>query len=48
MELERIMEICRNALENEGYEIYGYSETYEHFTVSVDGGEDVVVDFRED
>lgn len=45
--MDKIMEICRQALEEMGYEIYGYSDTYQKFTVHSDDG-DVVVDFNED
>ncbi|MDO5540571.1 MAG: hypothetical protein Q4F83_10965 [Eubacteriales bacterium] len=45
--VEEIMEICHEALKEAGYETYGYSETYQHFTVRTDE-EDIVVDFRED
>ena len=44
--MDKIMEICRQALEKAGYEIYGYSDTYQKFTVQSDDG-DVVVDFNE-
>lgn len=42
--VEEIMRICCDALEENGYEVYGYSETYEEFTVKTDDGE-VIVDF---
>lgn len=45
--MDEIMEICQRALEDAGYEIYGYSEVYQKFTVKTDT-EDVVVDFLED
>lgn len=45
--MEEVMRICEEALEKAGYEIYGYSEAYQHFTVRV-GNEDVLVDFKED
>lgn len=45
--MDKIMEICQEALEEAGYEVYGYSEAYQKFTVKT-GSEDVVVDFSED
>lgn len=45
--MDEIMEICQKALEEAGYEIYGYSAAYQNFTVKTDG-EDIVVDFLED
>jgi hypothetical protein len=42
--MDNVMKICMEALENAGYEIYGYSEAYQKFTVSTNEGE-VKVDF---
>jgi hypothetical protein len=46
MKMEEIMKICMEALENAGYETYGYSEAYQIFTVSTSEGE-ITVDFDE-
>lgn len=45
--VEEIMRICRDALEESGYEVYGYSEAYEKFVVRADDG-DVIVDFEQE
>lgn len=44
--IERIMEICTDALRCEDFEIYGYSAGYQRFTVKTDKG-DIQVDFDE-
>ena len=46
MGFESIMEICSEALEQAGYIISDYSETYQKFTVS-NGDKFVSVDFEE-
>lgn len=44
--IAEIMNICVNALEDKGFQIYGYSNTYQRFTVNTDKG-DIKVDFSE-
>ena len=45
-EIEQIMQICQQALEEAGYETYGYSEAFGKFTVKADEC-DVTVGFDE-
>lgn len=42
--ITRIMDICVDALKCEDFEIYGYSEGYQRFTVKTNKG-DICVDF---
>lgn len=46
--MEEIMQICREALENEGYQVVNYSEVYERFRVKTASGEEIKVEFVED
>jgi|GEM_PF-2607930 len=44
--IERVMNICAKALENAGYKITEYSDTYQNFTaINVNEDEYVAVDF---
>lgn len=45
--IARIMDICVDALECEDFEIYGYSDGYQRFTVKTNKG-DIRVDFGEE
>ncbi len=45
--MDEVMEICSKALEDAGYEIYGYSACYEQFTVKTKN-QDIEVNFSED
>lgn len=45
--ITRIMGICVDALQCEDFEIYGYSECYQRFTVKTSKG-DIRVDFDEE
>lgn len=45
--IERIMDICVDALQCEDFDVYGYSKGYQSFTVKTNKG-DVSVDFDVD
>ncbi|WP_347008037.1 hypothetical protein [Coprococcus eutactus] len=44
--MEKVMRICERALEEKGYDVYGFSLGYEKFSVS-DGKNSISVDFSE-
>lgn len=44
--MEKVMCICERALEEKGYDVYGFSLGYEKFSAS-DGENSISVDFSE-
>lgn len=45
--IKRVMDICVDALRCEDLEVYGYSESYQRFTVKTSKG-DIRIDFDEE